>query len=140
MANRINLYYTNIVEATTGNAPVNIADTMSKNSLPSDIINKIIDAYKNHPSIIEITKTFVVESKFKFKEVLPNYINELLHNTNPKKSTGDDYLPPKIVKISANSLTLPMTNIVNASIKTHFFPPVQKVPPFVQFINLLIEA
>ena len=122
VANAFNLYYTNIVETTTGNAPVNIADTMAENSLPSDIINKIIETYKNHPSVTEINKAFVVDSKFKFKEVLPNYINGLLHDVNPKKSTGDDYLPPKIVKISADSITIPMTNIVNASIKSQIFP------------------
>ena len=54
------------------------------------------------------------------------YINKLLRETNIKKSTGYDNLPPKIVKISADILTAPTTNLVNLMIKTSIFPDLKK--------------
>ena len=115
-------YYTNIVENTTGEKPTSLADSMPNSSSYSDIVKSIIENFKNHPSILEINKKITVEAKFTFSEVLPQYINKLLRETNIKKSTGYDNLPPKIVKISADILTAPTTNLVNLMIKTSIFP------------------
>ena len=143
VANIFNQYYTNIVEKTTGKAPLNIADEMPENTPISDIICKIINTYKEHPSVKEIVNTFNIETKFKFECVQPDYINGLLSKINPNKSTGDDCIPPKIVKIAANSLTLPMTNIVNASIKCQTCPSSAKsaaISPIFKSVDRSIKS
>ena len=41
---------------------------------------------------------------------------------NPRKSTGSDLLPPRLIKLSANLICNPITNIINKSIETNIFP------------------
>ena len=46
----------------------------------------------------------------------------LLSTTNPKKSIGDDKIPPKIVKIASDALKGPLHKIINLSIRKMNFP------------------
>ena len=40
-------------------------------------------------------------------------MNKIIKNINPKKATGPDKVPPKIIKLSANIIDLHFTNITN---------------------------
>ena len=49
-------------------------------------------------------------------------INKLLQTLDLNKSTGEDQLPPKLVKLLANVLDAPLTKAINASIIEGRFP------------------
>ena len=46
----------------------------------------------------------------------------LLKSLDGKKSTGVDQIPPKLVSLAANELTVPLTNAINCSIRNFGFP------------------
>ena len=122
IAESFNRYYVNIIENATGKKPTNI-----KNQLPIDVTNKevlrnIVEAYKNHPSILAIKEDFPCQEVFSFSEVSDREIFNHLKNLNIKKSTGEDNIPPNVLKLSANILKTPLTFTVNASIKEFNFP------------------
>ena len=61
-------------------------------------------------------------SNFNFKHVTPNTVEKLLKESNPKKATGCDNIPPKILKCAASSICHPLTTIINKMIDTNKFP------------------
>ena len=85
-------------------------------------ISKIKDTYVKHPSIIEIKKATKNETAFSFKEAAEEEILKLLKYINVKKSTGEDKLPPKLVKWAASDIYKSLTLIINQSLKTSTFP------------------
>ena len=50
-----------------------------------------------------------------------------MRNINPRKSTGPDEIPPKIVKMSANIIHSHLTNIINGDLKRNAFSDPTKV-------------
>ena len=52
-----NNHYINIVEKSSGNAPKSIGDPLDPKQ-DSDTVQKIIQHYQNHPSIIRIKNNF----------------------------------------------------------------------------------
>ena len=122
IAEMFNKYYANIFENATGKKPINI-----KNQLPVDVTNNevfcnIVEAYINHPSILAIKENFPCQDVFSFKEVSEKEIFNNLNNLDTKKSTGDDNISSKFLKLSASILNRPLTFTVNASIKDLNFP------------------
>ena len=97
------------------------------------ITKRIIEKYKNNPSIKAIRDTFPVKRKFKTEETKVEQINKILRNINSRKATGPDKIPPKIVKMSANIIDFHLTNIINSELKKMPFQTQQKQPQFVQF-------
>ena len=77
-------HYINIVEKSSGIKPVNVA--MMHNICDNDtVINVIIEAYKNHPSVTkikEIIERNTTKRSFKFDSVTKPYIKTLLKNIN----------------------------------------------------------
>ena len=49
-------------------------------------------------------------------------IKRILSSLDPKKASGSDKIPPKIVIRSAEILCKPLTKIINATIAEHKFP------------------
>ena len=47
--------------------------------------------------------------------------NNLLENMDKKKATGYDNIPPKILKVAADELAFPITNLINLSIEASCF-------------------
>ena len=89
-------------------------------------ISKMKDTYGNHPRIIEITKVTKNEPAFSFKQVAEEKFLKLLKNTDVKKSTGEEKLPPKLVKCAASYIYKSYTLIINQSLKTSAFPNNEK--------------
>ena len=69
------------------------------------ITKRIIKKYKNHPSIKAIQDTFPGKKEFKIEEAKIEQMNKILRNTNPRKATGRDRIPPKIVKMLSQILS-----------------------------------
>jgi hypothetical protein len=85
-------------------------------------VSKIVDHYKDHPSIKSIKDNFKIEDRFSFKEVTQNDIIKHLKNLNVQKAIGDDNIPPKILKLAAYILCKPLTITINSSINEINFP------------------
>ena len=117
-----NEYFVNIVKSATGIAPKNIIDNIKNDISNSEVVYKIIENYKCHPSIIAINENLQIEDKFSFNTVSQDEILKHLKNIIPNKSTGDDKIPPKIIKLSAEILDEPLTAVINSSINEMNFP------------------
>ena len=62
------------------------------------------------------------EEKLCFKMVTTKYIKSLLQKVNTKKAVGIDSTPPKLVKLTAEPLSQPVTEAINICIKQNNFP------------------
>ena len=90
-----NLHYINIVKKTSGVPPENyVTDTNNTQEIFEGIIRK----YERHPSILKIIKNVVFSITFDFPKAEVADINALLKQTDPKKATGSDTIPLKLVK------------------------------------------
>ena len=122
IAEIFNKYYVNIFENATGKKPMNIKNQLHVDVTNKEVFCKIVEAYINHPSILAIKENFPCQGVFSFKEVSEKEIFNNLNNLNIKKSTGDDNISSKFLKLSANILNKPLTFTINASIKNFNFP------------------
>ena len=96
-----NNHYVNIIEKTTESKPdTDLIRIISFLMWTSILLFQNLKA--NHPSIIEIKKATKNESPFSFKEVEEEEIFKLLKDINVKKSTGEDKLPPRLVKCASS--------------------------------------
>ena len=117
-------HYINIVEKTSCVPPENyLIDT---NNI-REIIEGIIRKYERHQSILKIKNNFVssVTSDFPKAEVVD--INALLKHTDPKKATGPDSIPQKLIKMFANVIDKHLRNIINMDIENYIVPDNTKV-------------
>lgn len=63
----------------------------------------------------------------------PNQELKLLKTINIRKATGEDTIPPKLVKLAADNLAKHLTDVINLSIETCVFPDkarIASVSPF----------
>ena len=61
---------------------------------------------------------------------------------NINKSTGHDMIPPKLVRLGAQQLCIPITYLINKSIETSTFPESLKlgeITPVFKNDNMLIK-
>ena len=93
----------------------------------SETIDDIVKAYDTHESIVKVRSQINKDSCFSFEEANQTQIYKLLNDTDTKKATGYDSIPPKMLKISASELCKPITNIINLSIRESCFPPQLKL-------------
>ena len=75
---------------------------------------KNIKQYENHSSIINIKNPIDFSAtRFDIPTAKVEDINKIIKNINPKKATGPDKIPPKIVRLSANIIDSHLMNINN---------------------------
>ena len=63
-----------------------------------------------------------INDHFTFTYVTLDEIYKMLFNMNGKKATGYDGIPPKMVKLGAYELCIPVTYLDNQCIRTSSFP------------------
>jgi len=85
-------------------------------------INNNTPVNKDHPSISKISLHHTDNSIFDFKFTTCAEVKSHLNSLDPKKATGVDALPPKILKAASNIISQPITNIANHMIKNSQFP------------------
>ncbi len=69
-------------------------------------------------------------AKICFDEI---YVRKLLHNINAQKATGYDNIPPKMVKMCADGLSVTLTELLNYAFSNKIFPDDMKkaeISPF----------
>ena len=72
------------------------------------------------------SSSFHVKEKFRFHFVNEIEIKKLIQGLNPKKATGIDTIPPKLIKVAENFLTPLLTKSINSSIEHNIFPDLAK--------------
>ena len=115
-----NQYYVNIVETSSGVKPLSLSDMNQKTNL--EIISEILTKYKDHPSIVKIKSNKIGNEIFQFHTVKETEIKNIFLEIDPKKSTGEDQIPAKLVKLSTDYLIKPVTDAINNSIRSSIFP------------------
>ena len=86
-------------------------------------IKILLEKYSNHPSILTILQDPESQfSTFSFRPVESNEVRELLKNIDSKKSTGEDQIPPKLLLLASEELTIPLTDAINNIFKKCKFP------------------
>ena len=128
-------YYTNIVKYSSGEDPTSIADTLDTAPSFDMIIDTILEAYKDHSSIINIKNKHTILEPFKFKHVDEKEILKMLKSVDAKKAMGIDGIPALIIKHSAEILAKPLTKIINLSISENIFPSKAKTAALLCFFK-----
>ncbi len=119
VAESMNNFYTNIAN-TIGNDK-NLPNVKDFNST-SDFVNACIIYHKDNPSIKDIANNQADPTNFTFQEVTPEEVKVVIGKLNPKKATGVDGIPAKILKEAEDILSPHFANIYNQSVRTCTFP------------------
>ena len=86
-------------------------------------VDTAVENHSNHPSINKIGEKFPsVVNKFTFKKVNPHEIMIYLKKFNPRKATGFDEIPGKLLRLAYRELSSPLTFLINESISQNIFP------------------
>ena len=128
-------YYTNIVEHTSGSPPKDLSNSLPSCTGVDIVIDKIIDEYKSHPSILMINDKKNPTDNFAFKTVSENEVFKLIKSLDAKKAIGVDGIPPLILKLSAEILSKSLTKIINQSIRENNFPSSLKLASILPFFK-----
>ena len=67
LTKEFNSYYTNIAKTTSGKPPMKLENNLDYIN-DSLITKRVIEKYKNHPSIKAVQDTFPVKKEFKIEE------------------------------------------------------------------------
>ena len=86
-----------------------------------------VDKHNFHPSVMKIRQQYGSESTFRFNLVDENCVALILRDINPRKATGYDHIPGKIVRIVHQELSFPITRLINTAITANAFPSDMKL-------------
>ena len=90
-------------------------------------VEDAIEKHKNHPSIVKIREKYPdLMQNFNFKTVGCDAVQLYLKKFDPKKATGYDGIPGRIIKLAHCELASPLTKLINCSIENNSFPDLMK--------------
>ena len=112
VGNVLNDYYVNVTKS------IGMPDEVNEGDEFSDITN----SHHSDESIIFIRDKLQTSSKFSFHLVSTDDVCKKLRTLNPRKATGHDGIPPKLLKLGAHVICNTLTSLVNMSISTSIFP------------------
>ena len=119
-------YYINIVEKSCGNKPNKIGTTLGSLN-DSDVIDRIIKSYQNHPSVLKIKNKFGSDlNSFDFQQITSE-VKKLLKEIDIKKAVGVDTIPPKLIQVGADIIAEPLTQAINCYLRLGIFPDNAKI-------------
>ena len=119
-----NNFYVNIVESTTGKKPM--ASNPPSNCSHDEELDHIIRQFNNHPSILKIKEKHPCPSVFSLSNATEDDILRILLSLDITKGAGYDTLPPKVIKLAADIIAKPLSEIINFSKFNCLFPDMQK--------------
>ena len=120
VAETLNSHYINIIETTCGPSSQALGNSRDQAN-DIDSVDAIISNYKHHPCINQIRKKCSNPKIYSFPEAKKEEINILIIRLNPKKVTGPDGIPLKIIKLSADVIDEHLTNIINTDLECSCF-------------------
>ena len=83
----------------------------------NNTVEKIIQHYKNHPSIKKIKNNFLNSKPFDFPEPTAKDINTIIKSLDLKKATGPDGFPLKIIKHALNIIDSRFCKIIKKDLR-----------------------
>ena len=96
IAKKLNEFFKNAV-STLNMTKISVITTRTSDGI-TDPMDKAIDKYKFHPSILLIQKHLKNRYVFSFKTVEMADIEKEINNINPKNAATNESIPPKILK------------------------------------------
>ena len=94
----------------------------------------------DHPSIKAIKNNLPPNSSVTFRHTTEGEITKMIKSLNPKKATGPDQIPPKLIKIARPQISNVLTGMINNAIDEGIFPDslkrAQVTPVFKKADNL----
>ena len=94
----------------------------------SDVIDRIIISYQNHPSVLKIKNKFGPDFiSFDFQQVKPPEAKRLLKEIDIKKAVDVNTFPPKLIKIGEDIIAQPLTQAINCCLRQGIFPGNAKI-------------
>ena len=129
VANTFKHFCVNIVQNICGKNNTTIPPINSSKSHESDnVIDSIIDKYKEHPSIKLIKVNLSQPNTFTFKKAPKDDIIEIIKGLDSTTATGIDTISPKSLKLYRDIIAEPLTNLIKSTlINFHLFPLRDKV-------------
>ena len=122
-----NKHYINIVEKSCANKPNKIGTTLGSFN-DSDVIDRIIKSYQNHPRVLKIKNKFGSDlNSFDFQQIKAPEVKKLLKEIDIKKAVDVDTIPPKLIKTGADIIIEPLTQAINCCLRQGIFPDNAKV-------------
>ena len=125
-----NYQYVNIVEITMGTAPTTLGevDVSNKKSI-NNYINKIVEHYKDHPSIKAINehRVGIDLTNFKIPSPVIDDIDKILKDIDVKKAPGPDLIPPVLIKSVSHIINEPLKDVIKDIISGCIYPDEAKI-------------
>ena len=87
-----------------------------------DPIDKVIEKFKDHPSILKIKERVEVLQQFEITKVSEEHILDLIAELDTKKATTFNNIPGKFLKEYSQTYYKTLTKLVNQSIEECTFP------------------
>ena len=125
IAKELNKFFKNAVS--TLNIKENRFITNRSSDGITDPVDKAIDKYMFHPSILLIQKHLENHDIFSFKTVDIGDIEKEINNINPKKAATSNSIPPKILKKSSKVSASVLHKLFNDLIEKSDFPQNSKL-------------
>ena len=93
-----------------------------------DIGNKIkpYNGYVDHPGGKKISEHLPQNQSLSFRHTNENEVAKILHSVNPKKATGRDKIPPKLIKMAKPVISDTIAGMINNNIDIGIFPDALK--------------
>ena len=112
VANTFDDFFVNIVHniSSKNNALIPPIDS-SKPHESDNVIDSIIDKYKEHPSMELIKVNLPEPNTFTFKKAPKDDIIKIIKGLDSTTATGIDMIPPKLVKMAHDITAEPLTQI-----------------------------
>ena len=93
-----NEHYINILEKSSYTKPSSLGDSTNP-LLGETTVGKIIDTYRDHPSIIPIKPPVTQNSKFNIPHATTQETKKIVNSLSSDKAAGPDGIPVKFIKI-----------------------------------------
>ena len=109
------------------------------NNKAREVISK---SFANHDSIKAIKENNIEKNLTAGNSHLPKVsardVEQLLKNTDGKKSTGIDKIPTKLIKLCAKVLSQPLAIATDNISTTEYFQIMLKLQVFLPWLNILM--
>ena len=112
LAKNFNEHYINIVKTSSGTSPSSIRDSANL-LLDETTVGKIIDTYRNHPSVIAIKSSITQNSKFSLLHPTTQDKSKIINLLSPGQSYRSWQHSSEITILSANVIDSHLANVIN---------------------------
>ena len=120
IAEELNTFFKNSVSSLGINKNSSIINQNFRNS--DDPVDRAMEMYKYHPSIIHINNKVDNQNNFSFEPVALSDIVKEIKDINLNKSSTKDNIPPKMLKITSDATANILQKLLSESLETSTFP------------------